>query len=219
MSLIKCHECQHQVSTEAKVCPACGAKVRKPIGVLGWIFAIAIGIAIYDISSTTSKRESIPDASTITPRTEQTTPPLPIKNTWVYSTEIDKLTSKEIKNAVIQSENRHELAFPYSGGTYATIQIRKHPRFGKDVIFIINKGQLLCDISDGCQVMIRFDEGEAVSIHANEPDDHSNTALFLSGYKGLVKSIKASKKMTVETVFFHEGNRSFEFNTDKLQWD
>jgi hypothetical protein len=99
------------------------------------------------------------------------------------------------------------------------IQIRKHPRFGKDVIFLINKGQLICGISDGCQVMIRFDEGKAVSIHANEPDDHSSTALLLSGYKGLVKSIKASKKMTIEAVFFHEGSRSFEFNTDKLQWE
>jgi hypothetical protein len=120
MSLIKCHECQHQVSTEAKVCPACGAKVRKPISVLGWIFVIAMGIAVYDISSTTSKRESIPNASTTTPTTEPTAPLPHIKNTWEYATEIDKLTSKEIKNAVIQSENRHELDFPYNGGTYAT---------------------------------------------------------------------------------------------------
>jgi Na+-transporting methylmalonyl-CoA/oxaloacetate decarboxylase gamma subunit len=30
MALIKCHECQNDVSTEAKVCPKCGAKVRLP---------------------------------------------------------------------------------------------------------------------------------------------------------------------------------------------
>ena len=30
MALIKCHECQNDVSTEAKVCPKCGAKVRVP---------------------------------------------------------------------------------------------------------------------------------------------------------------------------------------------
>lgn len=30
MALIACHECGKEVSTEAKACPACGAKVRKP---------------------------------------------------------------------------------------------------------------------------------------------------------------------------------------------
>ena len=28
MALIACHECKHEVSTEAKTCPNCGAKVR-----------------------------------------------------------------------------------------------------------------------------------------------------------------------------------------------
>ena len=30
MALIKCHECGNEVSTEAKACPKCGAKVRLP---------------------------------------------------------------------------------------------------------------------------------------------------------------------------------------------
>jgi hypothetical protein len=30
MALITCHECKKEVSTEAKACPSCGAKVRKP---------------------------------------------------------------------------------------------------------------------------------------------------------------------------------------------
>ncbi len=30
MALVACHECKKEVSTEAKTCPACGAKVRKP---------------------------------------------------------------------------------------------------------------------------------------------------------------------------------------------
>ena len=30
MALIACHECKKEVSTEAKTCPSCGAKVRNP---------------------------------------------------------------------------------------------------------------------------------------------------------------------------------------------
>lgn len=32
MALTKCHECGTEVSTEAKTCPKCGAKVKKPMG-------------------------------------------------------------------------------------------------------------------------------------------------------------------------------------------
>lgn len=31
MALIKCHECNNEVSTQAEVCPQCGAPVKKPM--------------------------------------------------------------------------------------------------------------------------------------------------------------------------------------------
>lgn len=74
MALIKCHECGNEVSTEAKVCPKCGAKVvvpktKKPtststkvIGVLGVIAVIAV------ISSTKQQNEQLAEAkSNLTP--------------------------------------------------------------------------------------------------------------------------------------------------------
>lgn len=35
MALMKCHECGYEVSSEAKACPKCGAKVKKPR--ISWI--------------------------------------------------------------------------------------------------------------------------------------------------------------------------------------
>lgn len=49
MPLIKCHECEAQVSTEAKSCPSCGAKVRLPkkkVGIVGIFLASVMGISI-----------------------------------------------------------------------------------------------------------------------------------------------------------------------------
>lgn len=51
MSLINCHECNHQVSTEAKSCPSCGAKVKKPVGIAGWILAIIVVAFVAKCSS------------------------------------------------------------------------------------------------------------------------------------------------------------------------
>lgn len=51
MAMIKCEECGAQVSTEAKACPSCGAKPKKPtsrlaLGIAGLVlFGIIYGIA------------------------------------------------------------------------------------------------------------------------------------------------------------------------------
>lgn len=47
MALTKCKECGHQVSTEAKSCPQCGAKIRKPASKLGIILVTLIAIPIF----------------------------------------------------------------------------------------------------------------------------------------------------------------------------
>jgi hypothetical protein len=47
MSLIKCAECDHQVSTDAKTCPNCGAKVKKPTSITQIIFIIVISAFMF----------------------------------------------------------------------------------------------------------------------------------------------------------------------------
>jgi len=47
MALTKCNECGNEVSTKAKTCPKCGAKVKpKGISLLGWI-GIIFGAVIF----------------------------------------------------------------------------------------------------------------------------------------------------------------------------
>lgn len=55
MALIKCHECSTEVSTEAKTCPKCGAKVKKPAGLTAWLLGGIVIIVVSIISA------SIPD--------------------------------------------------------------------------------------------------------------------------------------------------------------
>lgn len=44
MALIKCKECGAEISSTAKVCPHCGAKIKKPKG--GCILYLILGIAL-----------------------------------------------------------------------------------------------------------------------------------------------------------------------------
>lgn len=58
MSLIKCHECASQVSTEAKHCPQCGASVRKPISLWRLLLILLIGAVAYRCTSTVNDIET-----------------------------------------------------------------------------------------------------------------------------------------------------------------
>jgi len=138
---------------------------------------------------------------------------------WNYSTYIDQMSGMITKEATLSSTNTHQLVFPYNGGTRGTLILRKHPRYGNDIIFSVNKGQLLC--GDGCFISIKFDDKKPYSVGASEPDDHSSTVLFLSkyDYNKLLKDFRNSKKVLVEVKFFQQGTRVFEFDTTGLKWN
>lgn len=47
MALVKCSECSSEISTEAKRCPKCGAKVRRPAGPIGMVLAGLFLVAVF----------------------------------------------------------------------------------------------------------------------------------------------------------------------------
>lgn len=51
MALIKCDECGSEVSSAAKACPKCGAKPRKAVGLLGWLFVLFAAYLAYNLFS------------------------------------------------------------------------------------------------------------------------------------------------------------------------
>lgn len=210
MALIKCHECGTEVSTEAKTCPKCGAKVKKPTSVA---LKVLLGFVAIVIVASMAGVGGPPSTSTTTAINE------PTVKSWAYDESPDSMTGKPVTSARIESNNTHQLDFPYHGGTVGTVFLRKHPRHGKDVIFQVNTGQLICNVSDGCDILVRFDDAKPLHVHANEPADYDSTVLFLDGYKRLVNGIMRSKKMIVEVTFHQQGNRQFEFNTAGLKWE
>ena len=99
----------------------------------------------------------------------------------------------------------------------ATLQLRLHPRYGKDVTIAIEKGQFLCGFRN-CQVSVRFDSGKAQNFSAVEPADHSTTMLFIRGYDRFLASARKAKKVYIEALFYQQGTRVFEFDISGLNW-
>jgi hypothetical protein len=74
MALLKCGECGREVSTQAKKCPGCGAKVKKPVGPLGTILVVLLGVAVFVPLAMQDRNQSRPSPAPAPPA--QTTPNL-----------------------------------------------------------------------------------------------------------------------------------------------
>lgn len=136
---------------------------------------------------------------------------------WQYSKELDLMADSNIYHAINNSENHVNLSFPYGGDTYGHLQLRKHPRYGKNIIFYIDRGQILCSAYSDCSIAIKFDKKPVITIQGNPPEDNSSEVVFLP-YSRLFSSIKNSEKMLVEVKLFHEGTKTFSFNVKQLDW-
>jgi hypothetical protein len=123
------------MSNKADKCPKCGAPAKKKTTLFTLIIAGFFGLVI--ISALSSKSSSTPSTPS-TPSASSPDGPVTHNQTkaaWSYDNSTDKVSGKETKDAITISNNSFEMGFPYQGGTTGRIIIRKHPRYGKDIIF------------------------------------------------------------------------------------
>jgi hypothetical protein len=132
---------------------------------------------------------------------------------WDYSSDEDAMTGKTTKTARVTSTNTINLDAPYNGPQNGTLIIRNHPQYGHDVIVRIEQGQLLCGISDGCTLMVRFDDDAPVAFTALEPADNSSESLFISNYKRFTARLKTAKRVRIQLNIYQNGSQYLEFNT------
>ena len=138
---------------------------------------------------------------------------------WAYAEREDVMTGQVTRSAWVKSRNTHEFGFPYGGGARGEVTLRRHPRHGMDVMVSVDRGQILCSSYNGCRVMVRFDDREAIRFKGAEPADHGSTTVFLEPAAKFVKEAKRSKRAAVELEFFQEGTRVFLFDVAGLVWE
>ncbi|RKF23092.1 zinc ribbon domain-containing protein [Altericroceibacterium spongiae] len=144
-------------------------------------------------------------------------PPPADRSNWTYNENEDRMRGQTVYTASIRSENTVNFGFPYSGAQRMTIQLRKSPAHGNDVIFFIENGQIMCDVYD-CIGAISFD-GNTERLTLARSADNDSTIGFARYPEAIARKIKSADKVAVELSFYREGSRQFFFNTTNLQWD
>lgn len=130
---------------------------------------------------------------------------------WTYQVTTDDMTGGTTRTARIRSDNTVNFDFPYQGPQRGTLMLRTHPTYGRDVIFRIREGQILCNTYSRCRVRVRFDDGSPRTWPASPPSDQSTEVIFLRNYPGFVQRLRRAELVRIQPEVFQEGNPTFEF--------
>lgn len=225
MAMTKCKECGSEISTKADACPKCGAKQIRTSGCakvvlifLGFmVFVSILGQCGRDNTnsapaSTTSSSAASTPASASTPEVPTPPPPPQPGTQWNYTQDEDPMAKGTAYHAIVQSTNTVEFGFPYSGPQHAMLALRTHPRHGKDVVFKIERGQILCPSYEDCTILVRFDDGKAQSYSAVGAADSSTETVFIRNYARFVSSMQKAKTVRIAVEIYQQGAPAFEFD-------
>lgn len=215
MAMIACKECGHQISSKAKSCPNCGAKVPKTVGILGWMIAALFGIFVFGVASDYEAKMS--SAAATARSSAAAAPPQPARQEWRYSEHTDDLEGFTWRTATLRSTNTVDFDFPYNGGSHGLIIVREHQRHGDAIMFRVSKGQILCGSRD-CGVTIKAGDREPQRISASTATDGSSDMLFLHNFGPILSHLKPGEELRMQVEFYREASRTFVFDAAGLQW-
>ena len=138
------------------------------------------------------------------------------EQSWTYSDDTDKMTSKVSHFATITSTNELSLSPPYDGFNQAHLTLRKR-RGVVDAVLEIDKGQFITGVY-GTDVKVRFDKNRASTVYCEKAADYNPKVLYIESSQ-FIANIKRSKKLLIEATIYEAGDQQIEFNTTGLKWN
>ncbi|MES2661810.1 MAG: zinc ribbon domain-containing protein [Pseudomonadota bacterium] len=115
MALVKCKECSEEVSTSAKACPKCGAKVPKKTSLFTWLVVLLIIFILYSANQNRSSDKSLKiNTGIATQNNESLEVETPSQPTWTTSISTDEMTGKFSAHATSPTAYpTKKMSFPY----------------------------------------------------------------------------------------------------------
>ena len=139
---------------------------------------------------------------------------------WKYLDFEDKASGKMTFSAYLISENKINLSFPYGGLQNGTLTIRNHPRFGKNIYFTIEQGQILSINGyslDNKYFLVRFDNKEVQDWRYSGSTSQDSDIIFISNEKKFIEKLLDSQKIYITVNLYQEGQKTFIFEVEGLK--
>lgn len=220
--LIKCPECEKEISDKAEACPHCGHAIAKEqhqkntrTGCL-WAIGIIVGLAALGSllpkgspSNSTSDTAATPSSPTVASVA---------RKAWQYTVTPDAINGGSTKKACVESHDEITQDFPYHNVT-ATLCIRKAQKSGLDAFVYLNgDGQVLCENYEGCSIQVRFDNKPSRQFRGTGAADHSTNIVFFNPASSFLARAKTSQTAIIQLRIYQHGDQTVTFNTATLKW-
>lgn len=80
------------------------------------------------------------------------------------------------------------------------------------MILSIVKGQLMCG-HGSCPVMIRWGDGDPITLNGSPAADGSTEHIFIPGYKNFIRNMGKFKRVRIQVGIYQNGSHVFDFDT------
>jgi hypothetical protein len=146
-----------------------------------------------------------------------------LSDPWAYSSKSDEMSGKVTYFADTQSAEHVDFNFPYQGDQTATLALRNNADGSTDVLFFMQKGQIVCDEVENCRVTIKLDDAQPEYYPVSFPNDGSRDAIFFDQTPTDLRqealtpqNLKKHKMLRVKVTFYQEGDHIFTFDLSRL---
>lgn len=136
---------------------------------------------------------------------------------WIYENEKDDMTDEIRHIARITSRDIARLDFPYEGGTYLTLYVRKQGN--KQAVFVSSSNGQIHDDYRNPIMTVRFDDDEPINFGVSESSDNESTIRFINSPDKFIERLKKSKKLKIQVEYYSNGRHVFTYDTNDLKWE
>lgn len=149
--------------------------------------------------------------------TSMMTTAVPASAQWTYRSYKMGIDDEIAKTATTQSLNSLSLDFPYQGENRGRLILRTHPDTGFDLMISIDKGQILCGVSN-CHLRVKFDKNPSYEAEFFPSRSHDSSIVFAESPEAFEKKIRNSKRMKIELPLYQSPDQVLEFDVTGLDY-
>ena len=136
--------------------------------------------------------------------------------TWQYEQTTDGAGSPVYK-AILTATNTLRFAYPYTGGSMATLTIR-WGNAGTNVYAEVSNGQFNRSFQEGI-ARVRFDGKPPVTYALSAAANGRANIVFIDAADGFVKRVRTARTMSMQVEFPGQRVQKIEFSTAGLRWN
>ncbi len=200
--------------------PYIGGLKRAHFAIVAVVAFVLVGVTAPDVKQSAGETKSASSAPSATQPGNATAAAAkveaaPVK--WAYSEDKDEMRGDTTRYAVLDSDNQIDLEFPY-GEVRGHVTVRHRKQDGLNVMFSVDKGQILCNNFTDTHISAKFDDKPIQRFACTGTSDGSSETAFITDEARFLKQLRTATRTIVEAEFYQQGRQQFTFETRGLEW-